>query len=146
MKKIIPLMLLAAGALLLLAGCDQMLESIYPDQTNKNNTVVTYTLPVEVRADPNTIPEWWNHDVWMQLTDSKGNSIWQDSLFQGDSYSTTVYASTTFNYIEGGDTQLLVWFDANDNGVFDSGEPSGSSYLYLDSSTSGVTDVITISY
>jgi hypothetical protein len=143
MKKIIPLVLLATAAVFLLAGCDILLESIYPDQTMKNKGI--YSLPVEVRANPSAINEWWNHKVWVQLTDSQGNTQYQDSLFQGDSYSYTVFASTTFNFLNEGSYSVFVWFDANDNGQPDSDEPSGSSYVPdLNSTTTDITDVITI--
>ncbi len=39
MKKIIPLVFVAIAAVFLLAGCDQMLEGIYPSQTGGHNNI-----------------------------------------------------------------------------------------------------------
>jgi len=121
MKKILPRLIvtaMAAGGVLLLAGCNPMLRGFYPDQTANSVTFQISTTDSVASSSP--APQ-------VLATIYEGNSTYPiQTLSSGLSYSSTsasYTASLTFTGLQDDSYYALVWLDTNGDGVWENGEP-----------------------
>lgn len=144
MKKIIPIVILAAAAVFLLAGCDAMLESIYPDQTGRDKG--TNSVSVDVAVDPSAITDWYAHKVWIRLENMDTSVTWyRDSMVMGSSTSYRCYAGATFDFLSDGTYAVTAWFDSNDNGYLDFDEYARTPpAVYMSGSSSPASILISL--
>jgi len=131
-RKMIPLMALAIMVGFALSSCDAMLESLFPNETNKGQVQVN-SITVTVNLDKGSfdayygLGAWQMHKVWVVLEkyDSVSNKYkpvengYQSSYLIGDANDYAAPARAQFRYDgipDFGDYQLWAWFDYYSNG------------------------------
>jgi hypothetical protein len=119
MKKIIPVLLLASVALFILAGCDKMLEGIYPDQTGQDKGNNTFQVQAEVISACFANP--YGVKVYFTLKDDMGNALQTYFSDLTSSYNgSRLEASAIFSLLPDGNYSVDVLYDAyGDNGLYD---------------------------
>jgi hypothetical protein len=139
-RKLLPLLALAVLALFALSSCDQMLESIYPEQTNPPASNTIYL----------TVQTWYSYvgdnvyygPLMVEVLDSSAYTVVaSDSRYLSYNYYDPIVENFSFYSLDDGNYTVNTWLDTNYNGVMDGYEYQASSYsLYLsDYSTQSIT-------
>lgn len=120
------------ASMLLLAGCNGMLQIIYPNQTANTVNLAVST------ADSSITPS--NASTVQVLASLFSSNASYPIATYGtgvvyDPRSASYTASVTFSGLTDGSYYVLVWLDENGNGTWDRGEPY---YLSPDFSLHGV--------
>jgi hypothetical protein len=121
MKKLLPIILLAGSVFFLLAGCDAMLESIYPEETGHGGGTNSITLVTEI--DPDTYIDYYLHEIYFELQDSNGVVLQTYSNTPSYNFDTEyAEASVTFAYLADGNYSVFAWYDSTYNAKYDNSE------------------------
>ncbi len=118
MKKIIPLILVAVVAIFLLAGCDAMLESIYPNQTAGKNTIDVTVNELYTYPQP----------IVVEVFDSAGNYVASTSFYTIYANGSYYYNDVAFTRLKDDTYTLYAWIDINQDKAWNAGEPGSSQY------------------
>jgi hypothetical protein len=137
-RKILPLLAIGLVAMFFLAGCDQILENLFPKDTghdtNSGNNSVMINAFLWTDQDKVTSP--WFGEVHIDLMDATGTTVVKSTSDWAYSYDTYYYddypyytylyyyrypVTGSFNFIPDGTYKIRVWYDANYNGQYDSG-------------------------
>jgi hypothetical protein len=133
-RRILPLLAIAAVALFALASCDQMLESIYPDQTV--NVAGNNTFILDVHTDWNSV----GYDIYygpltVVLTDSLGNVVDKRTTWLSYQGYDDIISEWVFSNLKADTYSAYVWIDYDNDGTtsgdYDYGYywPVSSGYL-----------------
>jgi len=153
-KKIIPLLAVVVVALFALASCDQMLESIYPEQTGQTGTN-TLTVQADVHyyyAGYSVGDDIYYGPLTVLLKKDGVTYDKQTTWLNNPYYYNTISSTWTFNNLPDGTYTAYVWIDYNNdgttNGDYDYGNywPTSSYYLSASSTDSIYEDVYDFYY
>lgn len=133
-RKIIAIAAISVVAVFFLAGCDQILENLFPNDTGHGTTAGTNTLTVSafMWTDPVYVTSGYVGKIHIDLVDSSGTvvqtySTWANGYDQytydywwgtGDYYY-RYPVSTTFYYVNDGTYKVNVYCDLNGNNQYD---------------------------
>jgi hypothetical protein len=155
-RKLVLLVAITVAAAFVLTGCDAMLESIYPNETNPPETYNSLTVTVyadysSVGADiwtgPLTIAVYKDGALYTTLTDDLSNYWYGYNLIE---------YYYTFTNLPSGTYMAYAWIDYNNNGTptgdYDYGDywpavqSDYSSSVYLSGGSSGYLSTTIYSY
>jgi hypothetical protein len=113
-RKILPLLVLAVVSLLALSSCDQMLEALFPADTNGgagNNSIT---------VDAHTYYSTVQGDIYygpLTVVLMKGGAAVEKNTYWLNYYGINdMEAAWTFNNLADGPYSVYVWIDYNNNG------------------------------
>lgn len=119
--------LVAVAALFLLAGCDAMLEAIYPDQTSHGTTLYSFNVSATPNAvNPVAAQQLAYNQVWVDLIDAGTGQVvdvtngWLSAY--ADSSGNIIVSEQPYQAafsVPQGSYYALVWIDTNGNGQYD---------------------------
>ncbi len=145
-KKILPILVLALAAMFVLAGCNQILENLFPNETGHGTTVTnnsTLNVQAYLWTDPNYVSYPWGSDgyskVDIDLIDNSNHTVvahkeqyaGKTTGYQPDYTYTDIYyhylagrypVTVTFPAVADGNYTVRVWLDTDETGVWDPAE------------------------